>query len=207
MITNQSDNPAQREAVRRAARRVQALKGFYWHLGLFIILNVLTGSAYLFDSLGSGGWHYPWLVWPFIVTSAVLFCHFMAVFVFWEGYRLRVIERELKKLNISTPDFQQLCKDGRRFSDEYFVAYRRASGKMKARLGLYWHLVGAGIANVLCISTYVVTSLMAQNWYYPWWIWVFAATGAATLAHYLWVAIFYNESLKHLFEREIQKYH
>lgn len=207
MISNQPDNPVYREAERRAARRVKFIQGFYWHLGLFIILNVLINCAYVFDSLASGGWHYPWIVWPVIVTCAVLFCHFLAVFVFWEGYRLRQIERELQRSGIKTPDIdQQSDKGGRCFSDEYFAAYRRASGKIKARLGLYWHLVGTGIANVLCLSTYLVTALMAGSWYYPWFVWVFATTGAAWLAHYLWVSIFYGNSYKHLFERELRKY-
>jgi len=82
------------EAYERARRRVSAKIGFYVHLAVYVVINlVLLGINVTTSS------EYLWFKWPLMGWGIGVFFHGMSVFVFsgLEGVKERMIEKELEK--------------------------------------------------------------------------------------------------------------
>ena len=85
------------EAYHRAKTRVEALKGFYTHLAVFICVNVLLGVINYLTS--PGGW---WFYWITIFWGFGLLIHGMSVYTqgkfskSWEEKKIREYMEEEK---------------------------------------------------------------------------------------------------------------
>ena len=82
------------EAYERAKRRVSAKIGFYIHLSVYVVVNLVLLAINLSTSP-----EYLWFKWPLMGWGIGVFFHGMSVFVFsgLEGVEERMIEREMEK--------------------------------------------------------------------------------------------------------------
>jgi len=82
------------EAYERALRRAKAKLGFYIHLTVYIVINLLLIIINLSTSS-----QYLWFKWPLLGWSIGLFFHSISVFLFTSGYAIfdKMIEKEMEK--------------------------------------------------------------------------------------------------------------
>jgi hypothetical protein len=82
------------EAYQRAKRRVEAKIGFYIHLAVYILVNVLLIVINLSTST-----QYLWFKWPLIGWGIGVIFHALGVFVLSSGSIIKehLIEKEMKK--------------------------------------------------------------------------------------------------------------
>jgi hypothetical protein len=83
---------------KRAHERVEALKGFYIHAAIFVLVNL---GLFTINALTAGNW---WFYWPLIGWSVALGINALVVFVFggmgpwgeaWEERKTReMMEKE-----------------------------------------------------------------------------------------------------------------
>jgi uncharacterized membrane protein len=84
------------EVYRLARQRVEEKKGFYIHLTVYILVNILLILIWFFTGAG-----FPWFVFPLGGWGIGILFHFLGVFVFsrsggaWEK---REIEKEAEKI-------------------------------------------------------------------------------------------------------------
>jgi hypothetical protein len=67
------------QSYQRAHARVQALKGFYIHATVFVLVNI---GLFIINLLTGGGW---WFYWPLIGWGIGLGAHALGVFGFGGG--------------------------------------------------------------------------------------------------------------------------
>ena len=67
------------QSYQRAHARVQALKGFYVHATVFVVVNI---GLFIINLLTGGGW---WFYWPLIGWGIGLGAHALGVFGFGGG--------------------------------------------------------------------------------------------------------------------------
>jgi len=83
-----------KEAYRKAERRVRAKMGFFIHLCIYIGINLML----FFINIQTGGIEgYKWFVWPLLGWGIGVFFHFMGVFVFSESIKEHMIRKELER--------------------------------------------------------------------------------------------------------------
>ncbi len=84
--------------LRREAKEIAERKlGFYIHLAVYILVNILLVSIWYFTGKG-----YPWFIFPLVGWGIGVVMHFLATFVFTEReYLDRMAEKEYKKLKKS----------------------------------------------------------------------------------------------------------
>jgi len=87
---------SEEEIYREARKRVEAKKGFFIHLTVYIIVNIMLVLIWAFP--GGGG--FPWFVFPLGGWGIGILFHFLEAFVFsrqtdWER---KAIEKEVEKL-------------------------------------------------------------------------------------------------------------
>jgi hypothetical protein len=82
------------EAYERARKRVSVKIGFYIHLSVYVVVNILLIGINLAASPA-----YLWFKWPLMGWGIGVFFHGMSVFAFsgLEGVKERMIEKELEK--------------------------------------------------------------------------------------------------------------
>jgi len=84
------------ETYQRARKRVEAKIGFYIHLTVYIVVNIILIIINLLTSS-----HYLWFIWPLMGWGIGIFFHGMATFIFsgrrFEEIRDRMIEKEIKR--------------------------------------------------------------------------------------------------------------
>ncbi len=82
------------EAYERAKKRVEAKIGFYVHLAVYVVVNVLLTFINLSTSR-----QYLWFQWPLIGWGIGLFFHGLGVFVFSgrSSVKEKMIQREMEK--------------------------------------------------------------------------------------------------------------
>ena len=83
-----------REAYQRAKKRVEAKIGFYIHLAVYVVVNILLIIINLNTST-----QYFWFKWPLIGWGIGVLFHALGVFVFSGGSAIKeqLIEKEMKK--------------------------------------------------------------------------------------------------------------
>lgn len=83
-----------REAYQRAKKRVEAKIGFYIHLAVYIVVNILLIIINLNTST-----QYFWFKWPLIGWGIGVFFHALGVFVFSgrSAKKEQLIKKEMKK--------------------------------------------------------------------------------------------------------------
>ena len=87
---------SEEELYREARKRVEEKKGFFIHLTVYIIVNIMLVLIWAFP--GGGG--FPWFVFPLGGWGIGILFHFLEAFVFsrqtdWER---KAIEKEVEKL-------------------------------------------------------------------------------------------------------------
>jgi hypothetical protein len=82
------------EAYQRAKKRVEAKLGFYIHLAIYIVVNILLIIINITTST-----QYLWFKWPLIGWGIGVFFHALGTFVFSAGSVIKewMIEKEMKK--------------------------------------------------------------------------------------------------------------
>ena len=78
------------EAYRRAKKKLEAKRGFYMHLFVFIGVNILLVIINLLTSP-----QYIWFMWPLVGWGIGVFFHALGVFVF--SGRLAITEQMIEK--------------------------------------------------------------------------------------------------------------
>lgn len=162
---------------------------FYWHCLVCLMLNILCTADYLLNSLVVGGWLYPWLAWTVAGSLTLLLCHYLAVFRLDEEFRHRMVVVELLHWGVLDQSSSE-----REYGAGYLAAYNQAEKKVRAKIWFFWHAVGFGLLNGLCLLTYLVTCLGLGDWYYPWFVWSLQGTGAILLSHFFWLRLFWSDS-------------
>jgi len=87
---------SEEELYREARKRVEEKKGFFNHLAVYIIVNILLVLIWAFPAGGG----FPWFIFPLGGWGIGILFHFLGVFVFsrqtdWER---RAIEKEVERL-------------------------------------------------------------------------------------------------------------
>ncbi|HUU64534.1 MAG TPA: 2TM domain-containing protein [Dehalococcoidales bacterium] len=87
---------SEEELYREARKRVEEKKGFFIHLTVYIIVNIMLVLIWAFP--GGGG--FPWFVFPLGGWGIGILFHFLGAFVFsrqtdWER---KAIEKEVERL-------------------------------------------------------------------------------------------------------------
>lgn len=77
-----------------AKKRVEEKKGFFVHLTVYIIVNILLVLIWAFTAGGG----YPWFVWPLGGWGIGLLFHSLGVFVFESKSDRAAIEKEVEKI-------------------------------------------------------------------------------------------------------------
>ena len=87
---------SEEELYREARKRVEAKKGFFVHLTVYIIVNIMLVLIWAFPAGGG----FPWFVFPLGGWGIGILFHFLGTFVFsrqtdWER---KAIEKEVERL-------------------------------------------------------------------------------------------------------------
>ena len=82
------------EIYEQAKKTVEAKKGFYVHLTVYILVNILLVLIWAF----AGERGFPWFIYPLAGWGIGLLFHFLGVFVFEGKSNQAAIEREAEKL-------------------------------------------------------------------------------------------------------------
>lgn len=89
----------QEEAYLRAKKRLDKLIGFYWHLAVYIVVNIFLMILIGFYS-GSGFWHFGTFATPLFWGIGLIF-HFLGVFgpdfIFGKDWEKRKIQEYMDK--------------------------------------------------------------------------------------------------------------
>ena len=87
------------ETYLRAKKRAEAKFGFYVHLSIYIVVNVLL----VFINLTTSN-SYLWFIWPLMGWGIGVFIHALLVFIFSGGSAIKeqMIEKEMKKEELKT---------------------------------------------------------------------------------------------------------
>ena len=78
----------------QAKKRVEEKKGFFIHLTVYIIVNIMLVLIWAFAA--SGG--YPWFLWCLGGWGIGLLFHFLGVFVFGRKSDRAAIEKEAERI-------------------------------------------------------------------------------------------------------------
>ena len=92
---------SEEEIYSEAKKRVEEKKGFYIHLAVYIVVNIVLVSIW---ALSSGG-GYPWFIFPLGGWGIGLLFHFLGVFIFMRqsGWERREIAKEVERLKQELP--------------------------------------------------------------------------------------------------------
>ena len=77
MATTMTDEKANKEAKKRAKKK----KDFYYHLGLYVGVNILIIGVWALTDIGPDI-EYPWFIWSWVVWGIGILFHYLLVFVF-----------------------------------------------------------------------------------------------------------------------------
>lgn len=91
-----------------AKKRVAAKKGFFWHLGIFLVTMVVLMLINLFTYHGK-----IWFIFPFLGWGLSVAIHYLAVFGFPgidEAWEEKAIQKELYKIQKQQQKIHQLSQ-------------------------------------------------------------------------------------------------
>jgi len=83
----------QRTKYQKAKEKVAALKGFYVHISVFVIVNL---GLFLINMMASPG--HLWFFWPLMGWGVGLFIHALSVFGFGGGFGADWEERKIREI-------------------------------------------------------------------------------------------------------------
>ena len=78
----------------QAKKRVEAKKGFYIHLTVYILVNILLVLIWTFAADGG----FPWFIFPLGGWGIGILFHFLGVFVFERKSDRAAIEKEAERI-------------------------------------------------------------------------------------------------------------
>jgi hypothetical protein len=78
-----------------AKKRVEAKRGFFTHLAVYVIVNIMLVLIWAF---ADGGREYPWFLWPLGGWGIGVLFHFLGVFVFGRKSDRAAIEKEAERI-------------------------------------------------------------------------------------------------------------
>jgi len=78
----------------QAKKTVEAKKGFYVHLAVYVLVNIMLVLIWAFTAGGG----FPWFIYPLGGWGIGLLLHFLVVFVFEGRSNEAASEREAEKL-------------------------------------------------------------------------------------------------------------
>lgn len=79
-----------------ATRRVRARRGFYWHLTVYVVINLLLIAIWYFTTGGQG---YFWPGWVLLGWGIALIFNAIAVFASHDTWSERsAVEKEIEKI-------------------------------------------------------------------------------------------------------------
>jgi len=86
---------SEEEIYRKARERVEEKKGFYIHLIVYILVNIML--IIIWAVTGAG---FPWFIFPLGGWGIGVLFHFLGIFVFSRqtGWERRQIEKEVERL-------------------------------------------------------------------------------------------------------------
>jgi hypothetical protein len=89
----------EKEIYEAARKRVEEKKGFFIHLAVYVVINLMLILLWKFAAGGG----YPWFFWSLGGWAIGLVFHFLSVFVFSKqsGWERREIEKEMEKIRHS----------------------------------------------------------------------------------------------------------
>jgi len=100
MSTQMTDEEIRKKAV----ERVQAKKGFFTHLAVYLAVNIFLWMIWLINTggalWGTGGMR-SWTMWPIFPTvgwGIGLIIHFLSVFAFHGGWEDNEVEKEINRM-------------------------------------------------------------------------------------------------------------
>ena len=93
-----SHQMTEEEIYQQAKKRVEEKKGFFSHLAVYVVVNVVLVLIWAFTSRG-----YPWFVWPLGGWGVGLVFHFLSVFLFSKetGWERNELEKEAERIRKS----------------------------------------------------------------------------------------------------------
>ena len=77
-----------------AKKRVEEKKGFYYHLTVYIIINIMLVFIWAFASGGG----FPWFIFPLCGWGIGIIFHFLGVFVFKQKFDRKAVEKEAERI-------------------------------------------------------------------------------------------------------------
>ena len=88
---------SEEELYREAKKKVEAKKGFFIHLVIYIMVNIILVFIWAFAAGGG----FPWFIFPLGGWGIGVLLHFLGVFVFGRQteWKRREIEREMEKFS------------------------------------------------------------------------------------------------------------
>lgn len=88
--------PTEDEIYQKAKKRVEEIKGFYAHLCVYLVINILIVIIWLVTSLG----FFAWFIFPVGGWGVVVILHALFVFVFNKDARWEknAVEKEADKI-------------------------------------------------------------------------------------------------------------
>lgn len=86
---------SEEEIYRKARERVEEKKGFYIHLIVYILVNIML--IIIWVATGAG---FPWFIFPLGGWGIGILFHFLGIFVFSRrtGWERRQVEKEVERL-------------------------------------------------------------------------------------------------------------
>ena len=69
------------ESNKALKKRVKNKKDFYYHLGVYVGVNILIMGVWALTDIGPDV-DYPWFIWSWIIWGIVILFHFLWVFIF-----------------------------------------------------------------------------------------------------------------------------
>ncbi|MFC1913903.1 2TM domain-containing protein [Chloroflexota bacterium] len=87
---------SEQELYEKAKKRVEEKKGFFIHLIIYVLVNILLVLIWAFSADGG----YPWFLWALGGWGIGILFHFLGVFVLSKetGWEKRELEKEVEKL-------------------------------------------------------------------------------------------------------------
>lgn len=86
---------SEEEIYRKARERVEEKKGFYIHLLVYILVNIMLIIIWVVTGAG-----FPWFIFPLGGWGIGILFHFLGIFVFSQrtGWERRQVEKEVERL-------------------------------------------------------------------------------------------------------------
>ncbi len=84
------------EIMNMAKKRVEAKKGFFIHLGMYVVINVFLFLVWFFLAGGPGS--YPWFLWVIFGWGIGVVANAISVFMHSSSWEQREIQKEVDRL-------------------------------------------------------------------------------------------------------------